>query len=341
MRILNVAYPFAPVGPDAVGGAEQVLTMIDQGLVAGGEESVVLGANGSITAGPLVEFRAPVNIDDGVRKRAYRDYAHLIAETITDRRIDLVHMHGVDFAQYIPATAVPLLVTLHLPLDYYQESAFVGGPHTFFNAVSEWQQRHLPVNLKVEVVRNGVDTQSLRPAAARENFVLVLGRVCPEKGFHFAMQAAASAGVTCVVAGRVYGYPEHQDYFNREIVPRLDSRRRFVGPVGGTLKRHLLAAAKCVLIPSLVAETSSLVGMEALACGTPVIAFRSGALVEIVSHERTGFLVDDMEEMAQAIALVDRIDPRECRAEACRRFSAIEMTSKYLHLYRAIIRSCE
>src|SRR2546421_557563 len=151
MTILNVAYPFAPVSPDAIGGAEQVLAMLDQGLVTGGMESIVLAAKGAFASGALIEGPANQKIDDNVRHRVYLDI--------------------------------------------------------------------------------------LSPTAEKADFVLMLGRICPEKGFHLGLQAAAAVGITCLLAGQIYGYADHQNYFEREIRPRLDRQRRFIGPVGGKRKR--------------------------------------------------------------------------------------------------------
>jgi glycosyltransferase involved in cell wall biosynthesis len=134
----------------------------------------------------------------------------------------------------------------------------------------------------------------------------------------------------------VFGYAAHRDYFDAEIRPRLDRRRRFLGPLGFRAKRRLLAAARCLAVPSLAPETSSLVAMEALACGTPVVAFPSGALAEIVEPGRTGFLVSDEREMAAAMLEAGRLDPAACREAALERFSVERMTSRYLERYRAL-----
>jgi glycosyltransferase involved in cell wall biosynthesis len=163
----------------------------------------------------------------------------------------------------------------------------------------------------------------------------MLARICPEKGVHLAIEAAKRAGVPLLIAGETFPYGEHQRYFREEVEPRLDRWRRFIGPVGMRRKRRLLAAARCVLVPSLVPETSSLVAREALASGTPVIAFARGALTETVEHGRTGFLVHDHVTMADAIQRTMEIDPEQCRAVARARFSLDGMIRQYFALYEA------
>ena len=148
--------------------------------------------------------------------------------------------------------------------------------------------------------------------------------------------AAKRAGIPLLLAGEVFPYQAHKAYFENEIAPRLDNSRRFIGPVGLPRKRRLLSSARCLLAPSMVAETSSLVAMEAMACGTPVVAFPSGALPELIDHGRTGFLVHDAKEMAAAIHAVDTLNPATCRREAENRFSADRMFEQYLQLYEDV-----
>jgi glycosyltransferase involved in cell wall biosynthesis len=186
-------------------------------------------------------------------------------------------------------------------------------------------------------VPNGVDLSVLRPGPRKHRFALSLGRICREKNFHQALDAAREAGVPILLAGEVFAYANHQRYFREEIEPRLGRGARFLGPLGLAPKRRLLAAARCLVVPSRIAETSSLVTMEALACGTPVVAFRTGALPDLVAHGRTGFLVSDVHEMARALRDVEAIDPAECRREAERRFSSELMISRYFDLYRQLV----
>jgi glycosyltransferase involved in cell wall biosynthesis len=341
LTVLSVAYPFAPVGADAAGGAEQVLSLVDEALVRLGHRSVVIACEGSTAAGRLVATPAAAAPASRAQWAAgHARTALAIEASLARERVDVVHMHGVDFHGYLPSWPGPILVTLHLPASFYPAAVLRDLPPNVTLACVSPSQRRSFAHLRVEtVVENGVPVERLgRDRRRRAGFVAAMGRICPEKGFHLALDAARRAGVACLLAGRLFAYDTHVRYFEREIAPRLDALRRFVGPAGFDEKRKLLAEARCLLVPSLAAETSSLVAMEALACGTPVVAFRAGALPDIVEHGRTGYLVDDVEEMAAAIGAAPGLDPDACRAAARARFSAEGMVHRYLSLYESLAR---
>jgi glycosyltransferase involved in cell wall biosynthesis len=261
-----------------------------------------------------------------------------IARALHRWPVDVVHMHGIDFHAYLPAAGVPTLATLHLPPGWYPPAVFSPErPDTWLNPVSAAQRAACPPSpALLGAIPNGVDVARLGCRGRKRGWAMALGRICPEKGFHHALDAAKVADTPLLLAGQVHPYPEHQRYHAEQIVPRLDGRRRFVGPVGLARKRRLLAAAKCLLVPSLAPETSSLVAMESIACGTPVVAFAIGALPEVVEHGRTGFIVRDVHEMADAIREAGRLDPEECRAAARERFPADRMAARYLGIYHRL-----
>lgn len=340
LTVLNVAYPFAKVGPDAVGGAEQVLTQVDEGLVRANHNSLVLAAEGSRAHGRLIPHEVPdAQLHSETKGGVHARYRDRLQNVLLNEKIDVVHMHGIDFANYLPETTTPVLVTLHLPLDWYPREIFSKAPpNVFFHCVSKSQRRRAkaPKNLLPDV-ENGVPVERFPIPTRKRNYVAALGRICPGKGFHHALDAARAADVPLLLAGRVFPHAEHKRYFDSEIKPRLDAPRRFVGAAGFFTKRRLLAWARCLLVPSLVAETSSLVAMEALACGTPVIAYPSGALPDIIEDGLTGFIVQNESEMAAAIKRVGEISPELCRKRAEERFCVKRTQAAYLELYHRIV----
>jgi glycosyltransferase involved in cell wall biosynthesis len=336
--VLNVAFPFAPVTADPVGGAEQVLSALDRALVGAGARSVVLAAEGSAPAGELESLPQPAGeIDEAGRETVHAALRARLAEVIARARPDVMHLHGVDFHRYLPPDGPPALVTLHLPLDWYPPEALAPArPATWLTPVSRDQARRAPPGAQLTApIENGVDLDAFRPLRKRR-YAVALGRICPEKGFHHALDAARAAGLPLLLAGAVFPYTDHQRYFENEIRPRLDRWRRWIGPVTGAAKRRLIGAARCLVAPSLAPETSSLVAREALAAGTPVVALRNGALVEAIEPGRTGILVDAPEALPEALAAAGALDPGECRRAAERRFSDRAMIESYLAVYRAL-----
>jgi hypothetical protein len=343
LTLLQVAYPLAPVSRDAVGGAEQIVSILDRAVVAAGHRSIVVACSDSTVEGILHPNECDLNqdFDHELLRRVQQAQRRAIDGALRRWPVDLIHMHGVDFDAYMPDSNIPVLVTLHLPVSWYAAQALLPRRRqVYFHCVSPSQQSDSPSDMMLlPPIENGVPIPQLGLPTRSGFFAVALGRLCPEKGFHLAIEACRRADIDLIIAGRIFNYPEHQRYFRQDLAPRLDERRRYIGPVDHCEKQRLLAAARCLLVPSLVPETSSLAAMEALACGTPVIAFRAGALTEIVEHQRTGFLVDDADSMAAAIKSVDTIEPEACRAAARRRFSAARMTAQYLDRYRELVQA--
>ena len=339
LTVLHVAYPLAPVSLDATGGAEQIMALLDRALVARGHRSIAIACAGSSTAGVLLPVPVGDSFDEEGKVRAHVAFASQIAAALDRWNVDLVHMHGIDFCEYLPPYGVPVLATLHLPISYYPDEVFrIARPGTYLNCVSKAQHRTCPPcsNL-VDPIENGVPLDLFpEEHLGKDGYTLALGRICPEKGFHLALEAAQQAVVPLWIAGMTFPYAEHERYFREELLPRLSPPHRFLGPAGFADKVRLLSRARCLLVPSLVPETSSLVAMEALSCGTPVVCFPAGALADVVDHGRTGFLVKDANAMAAAILRCEEIDSSECRREAGVRFSAERMADQYVDLYERL-----
>lgn len=336
LSILSVAYPFAPVTQDPVGGAEQILARLDRAIVAAGHRSIVIAQAGSAVAGELRPVsRTGREIGESARAAVHQEVRHFVEQIIDRDSPDLIHFHGLDFADYLPDAGPPRLVTLHLPLAWYGAAALRPRPRTWFQPVSASQARTGPADVELlEPIDNGVPTTG--SPLEKSDFALTLGRICAEKSVHEAIDAARSADARLLVAGNVFPYAEHRRYWREAVRPRLDRARRWIGEIAGERKRRLLARAQCVLVPSRAPETSSLVAMEALAAGTPVIAFPSGALPDIVEDGRTGFIVEDAREMGSAIRAAAQLKPEDCRAAARERFPVERMTARYLQRYQEL-----
>lgn len=345
--VLSVAYRLAPVRAESIGGAEQVLAALDRALVAAGHQSTVLACEGSSVHGTLRAVTIGAGPwTEGRRALAAQRFSQELERLLHERRFDLIHFHGVDVASYpLDAPwlrAVPKLITLHLPLDWYAPELFQNAGHLGFNTVSEWQHRRVPRGIPVRAsIPNGVDLSEWRPAMRPAGgYFLCLGRICPEKGFDRALRAARAAGARLVLAGHTFDYDEHQRHFRDDIAPLLDAERRFIGPVTGAQKRDLLAHASALLVPSRVAETCSLVALEALACGTPVIASNTGAPASLIEPGVTGWLEEDDADLAAALSRAPLLSRVACRQRA-EQFDLRETTRRYLELYADLARELE
>jgi glycosyltransferase involved in cell wall biosynthesis len=328
-----VAYPLLPVSEASAGGAEQVLWTLERELAAEGWETVVAACAGSKVSGRLLETGEPPHMLDRFEERAREHTEAVVAECMSNE-YDIILDHSSHFFRHARRVTPHVLATLHLPRSFYPADAFTDVAHNvLFACVSESQIADFrDVPRVAGVVRNGIALERFVMGRERHKFVLWIGRVCPEKAPHLAVQAARRAKMDIVVAGEIYPFDSHQQYWENELRPLIDGRRvRWVRLPSFEDKLKLLREAAAVLITSQVAETSSLVAMEALACGTPVIAFDSGALSEVVVQQ-TGYIVQSVETMSAACTIVGSIRARDCRDWVEKHFSGRAMMEGYLNL---------
>lgn len=351
MRILYISYPLLTVSEDSAGGAEQVLWTLEREMTRRGVVTVVAASAGSRVAGELFPTGEPSRDFDDLDRRN-REHQDGIIEFIRGRArevrpFDLVHDHSGSFWQRAAEVDVPLLATLHLPRSFYPSHYFEDiAAGVSFNCVSDSQARSFAgVSALMGVVANGIALDLFEPSRLESNSfesragprsgLLWLGRICPEKAPHLALEIAGRAGLPITLAGQVYPFSYHQHYFDNAVASRLASmpNAAFVQSPSSELKRRLLRQAEAVLITSQVDETSSLVAMEAAASGTPVIASRRGAVPEIVREGVTGFLVDGVEDGVRALSRLGTIDPSVCARHAHGAFAGATMAESYTQLY--------
>ena len=337
MKILYISYPLLPLSDDIAGGAEQVLLTVAREMSMRGHEVTIAAAAGSVVPGKLLATGYPSSRTDDFERRKIEHEAAIL-EHLANHEYDLVHDMSGSFWQRASAVPGPMLATLHLPPEYYPAEAFWKVPNDLmFNGVSSSQARRFSEVAGIEgleVVTNGVSAERFPFSELKQDYLLWLGRICEEKAPHVACDVARHMGMPLVVAGQVYPFSYHQLYFERELAPRLSSGDiKFINPPMRAEKLDLLANARALLITSCADETSSLVAMEAMACGTPVVAFRRGALPEVVKDSVTGFIADNIEGMLESLVNIETILPLVCREHVVRRFSAARMADEYARVY--------
>lgn len=342
LRILYVAYPLLTVSDKSAGGAEQILWTLEREMAARGVQTTVAASAGSQVSGEMFPTGEPCSLPDDFegRNREHQDRVveFVRARARQGRPFDLVHDQSGSF--WARATEIDALVlaTLHLPRSFYSEQLFTDIPdNVIFNCVSESQTSNFS-ELNPAVVPNGIALDGFEPNLGQRNGLLWLGRICEEKAPHLALDIAAQARQPITLAGQVYPFSYHQRYVEREVRPRLTQtpNAEFICAPSLEQKRALLRECKAVLITSLAAETSSLVAMEAAASGAPVIAFRRGALPEIVQDGITGLLVDDVQEAVETLERIGTIHPLDCAHYAQQNFSGRTMADRYEQLYDGI-----
>jgi glycosyltransferase involved in cell wall biosynthesis len=347
-RILYVAYPLLQVHDESAGGAEQILWTLEREMTRGGVHTTVAASAGSRVSGELFSTGEPsMQLDDYERRRIeHEDHVvdYVRRREREGRPFDLIHDHSGSFWKRAAEFDAPVLATLHLPRGFYPAGSFDDLPaNVSFNCVSDSQAKSFAdLDALAGVVPNGIALDCFEAGGAavnnRRKGLLWLGRICEEKAPHLALEIAAHAGLPITLAGQVYPFSYHQQYFEREVAPRLLAvpDARFISAPAAELKRCLLRKSQALLITSLAEETSSLVAMEAAASGTPVVAFRKGALAEVVREGVTGFLVEDLAQAVLALQKISVICEKTCVQHAQKNFNAGKMAEKYSALYEQL-----
>lgn len=343
LRIALLAPPWLPVPPTGYGGIEAVVALLADALVARGHDVTLLAAPGSRSAArvvPLLDRAHARRIGAAVVEADHvaRAFAHIEQAAVDGRPYDVVHDHSgwvaLAMADRVP---VPVLHTVH--------GAFDGDARRFYAAhgrkaaltfLSRAQAAARPRGLPVEaVVPNPIDVDAWPRDVPKDDYLLWVGRFTPDKGPQRAIRVARATGRRLVLAGPVQ--PGQERFFEQEIAPHVDGDRiRYAGEIGGRRKQELFAGAVAFLMPISWPEPFGMVMVEAMAAGTPVIAFAAGSVPEVVEPGRSGLIVGDEDAMAEAVGRIGELDPDACRASARERFAPDRVAARYERAYRAI-----
>jgi glycosyltransferase involved in cell wall biosynthesis len=344
LRIAMLAPPWIPVPPPGYGGIEAVVDLVAGELVRRGHDVTLFAAPGSRSEAEVVELldrphpdeieRALYEVDHVARAFAVIDEAGR-----SGRSYDVLHDHcGFTAFAMADRLSVPVIHTLHGPFTP-QTAAFYAHHAGKANvvAISHAQLAQAPEGLRVAgVVPNPIDAAAWPLVSEKDRYLLWVGRMTAEKGPHRAITAARLAGMPLVLAGPVQ--PSQERFFEHEVAPQIDGQQiRYVGEVAGEEKIRLFSRARALLMPIRWPEPFGMVMLEAMVCGTPVIAFPEGSATELVTPGQTGFLVDGEQEMADACALAAGIDPERCREVIVERCDVRAVTVAYEDIYRWVL----
>lgn len=339
MRIAQVAPLYEAVPPKLYGGTERVVSLLTEELVRRGHEVTLFASGDSVTSARLA----------AVTERALRLDASsrdlLAADTIRQldlvfgnaRDFDVIHCH-VDYLAYPFAglVATPTLHTVHGRLDLpYLTPIYRQFKHVPLVSISDAQRAPL-ADIGVNwagTVHHGLAPDRFVFSPRGGDYLAFLGRLSPEKQPDLAIEIAKRAGLPLRIAAKIDA--ADREYFERVVAPLLDHPLiEFVGEIGDADKSSFLGGARALLFPIDWPEPFGLVMLEALACGTPLIARPCGSVPEVVRPGVTGFVADSLDELVSAVQRVDMIDRAQCRRDFERRFSVAHMVEGYEALYR-------
>ncbi len=339
MRIAQISPLFEAVPPKLYGGTERVVYSLTEELVAMGHDVTLFASGDSVTSATLAPMRdQAIRLDPSVK-----DWVALytrMVEMIYRRKdeFDVLHFH----IDYFPLSMfgrqrVPYLTTLHGRLDLPEfKEVYETYPEAPFVSISNSQRRPIPRLNWVRTVLHGMPAGLLTPQPVKQEYAAFLGRISPEKGVDRAIRIAARAGLKLKIAAKVDS--ADKAYYESEVRPLIENNPNveFIGEINDAQKPAFLSGAHALIFPIDWPEPFGLVMIEAMACGTPVIAYNHGSVPEVIDEGVTGFIVNDEVSAVAAINKLHTIDRASVRATFDRRFTARRMAEDYLDVYQEL-----
>ncbi|HEY7149728.1 MAG TPA: glycosyltransferase family 4 protein [Gaiellaceae bacterium] len=341
LRIAVLSPVWFPVPPTGYGGIELVVSLLADGLAEAGHEVTLFASGDSLTKANLsyIFEQAPSELIG----RSLPEIRHALSCYTRADEFDVINDHsGIPAAALAGALQTPVLHTVHGPLDTHEtqhayESIAEVSPAVGLISISENQRRPMPDLPWAATIPNAIDLSIYPAKPHRGDYLLFLGRFSPDKGAHRAIAVAMELGLPLKMAGKNRELKERQ-YFAEFVEPHVGHAGiEYLGEVTHGEKVELLQDARATLFPIEWEEPFGLVMIESMACGTPVIATRHGAVPEVIEDGRSGIIVEQYREMAAALERADALDPMECRAYVEGRFAPERMVGDYVAAYTAAL----
>jgi glycosyltransferase involved in cell wall biosynthesis len=337
LRIALTMPPWYDVPPRGYGGIETLIADLADALIARGHDVVLVaaGTNGT-RARFLRTYEEPPSQRLGEAMPEVLNAAWT-SRYLDDLDIDIVHDNSLAGPLTARGRTVPTVLTAHGPCCGEMAAYYRHLPSDVHMVAISKAQRRLAADLNwAGIVYNAIKVADFPYTARKDDYVLFLGRFSPSKGAHLAIDAARRAGRRIVLAGKVQEARERA-YFDAEVRPRLGRDAVFVGEVDMAGKQRLFSAAHCLLFPIQWEEPFGMVMIEAMACGTPVVALRRGSVSEIVVHGVTGFVHDRPAELPAAIDAAGHLASADCRRHIAHHFDVSTMAARYEQVYARLI----
>jgi len=336
MRIALIAPPFITVPPQRYGGTELFVAQLAEGLKQRGVDVVVYTNGESRVAVEKrwlygkAQWPLRGEVYDNLKDMNHSSWA--MADAARD--CDIIHVQNIPGLTLGRLVRQPVVYTVHHPhLDGLTE-LYRDFPETNFVTISDYQREREPLP-RVRTIHHGVDASLYHFQARKERYLSFIGRIAPMKGTHLAIQVAKRTGIPLKIAGEVQ--PVFQNYFDTEVKPHLDGRFiQYIGEADLAEKNELLGNSLAMLFPIQWDEPFGLVMVEAMACGTPVIALRAGSVPEIVRDGVSGWVCNTVDEMVERLPDLS-LEPAAIRRDAEERFSLDLMTQHYIQLYLELL----
>lgn len=339
MRIAQIAPLTEAIPPKLYGGTERVIYWLTEELVALGHEVTLFGSGDSCTSATLeAMWPRALRLDDTVRDPTALHM--LMIEHVRHRtgEFDLLHFH-LDYYPFslFARQPVPFVTTLHGRLDLPEhQPVFTAFSHVPVVSISDAQRTPVPQAGWVGTIYHGMPERLLTPQPATPSYLAFLGRISPEKGAESAMEIARRCGLPLKIAAKVDKVD--REYFDARVRPHLGTDGiEYIGEIGDAEKSRFLSEAIALLVPIDWPEAFGLVMIEAMACGTPVIAFNRGSVPEIVEEGVTGAIVEDEAGALRALGRVMKLSRTQIRARFEQRFTARRMAEEYVGIYQNLM----
>jgi glycosyltransferase involved in cell wall biosynthesis len=339
VRIAQIAPCWITVPPAGYGGIELVVSLLTDELFERGHEVTLFASGGSETKADLVSYYETPPGTAALVGDPLAELPHLLHAYSRAAEFDVIHDHSAPLGCSIGAqiSRPPVVHTIHGPLfDGRPKEVYpliAGRVHLV--SISDFQRNGLPDIPYAGTVYNGIDVKAYEVSPTKDEYLLFLGRMSPDKGAHLAVEAAKRLGRKLIIATKMVE-PMELAYYDGTVKPLLTGEEEILGEISFAEKVRLYSRAYCTLMPIQWPEPFGLVMTESMACGTPVVAYHNGAVPEIIDHEETGFIVEDFEAFVAAIGRASAIDPQACRAAVEERFSTGAMVDGYENLYRGL-----